>query len=337
VSRDKPSLVNPLTRRLFDALPGSTVAVGASFAVVLLVLFFTGRELLDGAAGSTAGDLRLAIIHILLTAHAAFAYAFLLMATRRAAQDLAPAFEHTPEVQAAVEQVGRHSRLGLVCAALVLILIYLYATEITTTDTSPWVWSTTNYDSRWMRIIGPWFAMWTGCFLYAMVVDSARLSRLTETIASLDLLDLRPYEPLVRLGLINALLVVGMAAVLSFFLLEPGFVGFITFSSIVFAVYAWIGLMLPLRGIRKQISMAKHKELDWCRQALQTARGQLKAGDEAGRSLVEISAYKEQIESIRNWPFDNPTLIRFALYLLIPLGSMFGGAFVEKGLELFVF
>jgi hypothetical protein len=94
---------------------------------------------------------------------------------------------------------------------------------------------------------------------------------------------------------------------------------------------------LPLRGIRRQISLAKEAELDWCRQALQAAREQLKAGAVTERSLLEIGAYKAQIEHIRNWPFDNPTLIRFALYLLIPLGSMFGGAFVEKGLEMFVF
>lgn len=292
---------------------------------------------MDGAAGSTAGDLRLAIIHILLTAHAAFAYAFLLMAARRAARDLAPAFEHTPQVQAAVEEVGMHNRLGLACSALLALLIYLYATEITTVDSDPWVWATTNYDSRWMRIIGPCFSIWTGCFMYALLVDSARLSRLSETIRSLDLLDLRPYEPLIRLGLINALLVIGIAAVLSFFLLEPGFVGFITSTTVVFALWAWIGLMLPLRGIRKQISQAKRTELDWCRQALQTARGELKAGADTQLSLVEIGAYKAQIESTRNWPFENPTLIRFALYLLIPLGSMFGGAFVEKGLEMFVF
>jgi hypothetical protein len=195
VNKDSNSLVTPLTRRIFNALPGSTVAIGAGFAVVMLVLFFTGRELLDGAAGSTAGDLRLAIIHILLTAHAAFAYAFLLMASRRAAHELAPVVEHAPEWQAIVDRVGMHRPLGLAMSALFGILLYLYATEITTTDAEPWVWAQTNYDSRWMRVIGPLFAMWTSCFLYVLVVESARMSRLSESIRSLDLLDLQPYQP----------------------------------------------------------------------------------------------------------------------------------------------
>ncbi len=91
--------------------------------------------------------------------------------------------------------------------------------------------------------------------------------------------------------------------------------------------------MLPLNGIRKKITLAKKQELDWCTEALTAARNQMKSGDESKQSIAELIAYQTLIESIRNWPFDNPTLTRFALYLLIPLGSMFGGVLVERGLE----
>ena len=53
------------------------------------------------------------------------------------------------------------------------------------------------------------------------------------------------------------------------------------------------------------------------------------------QSIAEMVAYKTMIENIRNWPFDNPSLTRFALYLLIPIGSMIGGALVERGLDFF--
>jgi hypothetical protein len=33
-------------------------------------------------------------------------------------------------------------------------------------------------------------------------------------------------------------------------------------------------------------------------------------------------------------PFDTPTLVRFALFLLIPLGSWLGGAVVERVVDL---
>jgi hypothetical protein len=94
--------------------------------------------------------------------------------------------------------------------------------------------------------------------------------------------------------------------------------------------------MLPLRGIRRKIRVAKKQELDWCRQSLKAARNALKSGAGETQSIAEILAYKSVIENIRNWPFDNPTLIRFTLYLLIPLGSWLGGAFVERGLDLFL-
>jgi hypothetical protein len=62
----------------------------------------------------------------------------------------------------------------------------------------------------------------------------------------------------------------------------------------------------------------------------------MKSGAGGQKSIAEIVAYKIVIENIRNWPFDNPTMIRFTLYIMIPLGSWLGGAFIERGLDLFL-
>ena len=51
---------------------------------------------------------------------------------------------------------------------------------------------------------------------------------------------------------------------------------------------------------------------------------------DAGGRLPGLLAYKHEIESVREWPFDAPTLIRFFLYVAIPLGSWVGGALVER-------
>ena len=50
----------------------------------------------------------------------------------------------------------------------------------------------------------------------------------------------------------------------------------------------------------------------------------------AGAKLPGLLAYKHEIESVREWPFDAPTLTRFFLYVAIPLGSWIGGALVER-------
>ena len=47
-------------------------------------------------------------------------------------------------------------------------------------------------------------------------------------------------------------------------------------------------------------------------------------------TVAELVAYEERTERVREWPFDAPTLFRFALYLLIPLGSWLGGAVMER-------
>ena len=94
--------------------------------------------------------------------------------------------------------------------------------------------------------------------------------------------------------------------------------------------------MLPLSGIRKKIRAAKDRELDWCRRTLKIARDEMKSGAGEQQSIAEIVAYRSMIEKIRNWPFDNPTLVRFTLYIMIPLVSWLGGAFVERGLNIFL-
>ena len=143
-------------------------------------------------------------------------------------------------------------------------------------------------------------------------------------------------QPLIRQGLTNVLLVVGIASIVSLFLLEPGFGTLLIQLLILFTLFTSIGLMLPLSGIRKKIEKAKQRELGWCKDALKSTRNQIKSGDAGNQSFTEVVAYKALIESIRNWPFDSPTLARFALYLLTPLCFTFGGAFVKRWLGIFV-
>ena len=215
------------------------------------------------------------------------------------------------------------------------LIVGISVTNLTTpAPANPWEWQTWSYDVFWHRATTVFFVWWIGCFCYVTVAESARLSNLSNDIDSLDLLELHPHEPLIHQGLTNALLVIGTVSVMSLLGVEarygPVLVGF----WISFTVLAWTGMMLPLRGIRKKIRVAKDRELDWCRQALKVARDELKSGANSHRPIAEILAYRNMIENIRNWPFDNPTLVRFSLYLLIPLGSWLGGAFVERGLDL---
>ena len=332
------SYTKPWTMKAYDALPGNPIWIGIVFTLGLLLIFFLGRTFVDGAESPPSGNLRVAVTHILMTAYSASAYAYLLISARKTTHDLRPAAQYVPHWQKIVDRSGKHPWwILLVVGTASYLLVGVAVTNATTpAPTNPWEWQSWNYDVYWHRVTTVLFMWWIGCFCYVTVAESARLSQFSDDIESLDLLDMRPYQPLIRQGLTNALLVFGMVSVLSLLGVESRYWPLLVGSWITFIVVAWIGLMLPLRGIRKKIRAAKDQELDWCRQSLKTSRDALKSGAGGRQSIDEIMAYKTMIESIRNWPFDSPTLVRFTLYLLIPLGSWLGGAFVERGLDFFL-
>ena len=322
----------PWTARAYDTLPGSPAGIGVGFAVALLAAFLLGGLLFEGTRD--ARDFPLAIFHILFAAYAASGYAYAVLAVRRTAAELAGNIEMQPTEHEIRARIGTYPWWALVLVGGAAVLLSIPVTiETTPAGTEPFAWRQWNYEVWWHRLLGPFFWWWGACLFYVITVESLRLSRLSKRLGTIDLFDLQPFQPLVRQGLTNAFLVLGLASVASLFMLESGFATMMVRIWVTSVVFAWIGLMLPLRGVRTRIRATKAAELDWCREALKQSRDTLKRGTGDPRPLADVLAYTERIEAMRHWPFDNPTLVRFALYLLIPLASWTGGAIVELGLD----
>ncbi len=100
---------------------------------------------------------------------------------------------------------------------------------------------------------------------------------------------------------------------------------------------ATTALLLPVRGVHLQIRAAKLEELERVNRAIrgdaEALRGSALAKREATPSLADLVAYRNLVDSAREWPFDASTFRRFGLYLMIPLGSWMGGALVERLME----
>ena len=203
----------------------------------------------------------------------------------------------------------------------------------------PWAWDQMLPEVRWHRVLGAIAGWWAGCFFYAVIAESRRISLLTRRLRSIDLLDLRPLMPFTRQALGNALLILGSVSIYSSFLLEARFfLTTVTGMWIGAVILATASFMLPIFGVHRSIRASKQTELDWCRDALGRARAALKNGSSQPQRVPmnEIVAYKQVVDGVREWPFDASTLVRFAIYLLIPLASWSGGAVVERIIDSFL-
>jgi hypothetical protein len=89
--------------------------------------------------------------------------------------------------------------------------------------------------------------------------------------------------------------------------------------------------VLPARGVQRRIRVAKREELARLDAALRRLRED--GASAPPGTTADLLATRAYVEDVREWPFDTHTVTRFTLYLLLPLGSWLGGAFVERALS----
>ena len=177
-----------------------------------------------------------------------------------------------------------------------------------------------------------------GWTIYFEVELARRFSRIGERLTRVDLLDLTPLRPFARRGLRSVLLWVVLSVLISLLFLAPwasepagGFV------ALTFALAAAL-LLLPAWGVHRQILTAKQAELARVREAMRVGRQGLLESAEATPPghLADLVAYEARVASIATWPFDVSTLVRFALYVALGLGSWLGAAVVERFVDVVV-
>jgi hypothetical protein len=91
----------------------------------------------------------------------------------------------------------------------------------------------------------------------------------------------------------------------------------------------WI-FVRPMERVHRQIGAAKRAELDSIRHVIQAACTQAPHDPAAAAKLQGLLAYETRIESVREWPFDQTTAMRVAIYVFIPAIPWFGQAFAQR-------
>lgn len=342
----------PLTERLFDATRWPAFAVGGA-AAVALVSAFLAAELASGrlalatrpdAPHSLTEDLRLGVVMLLAFAYVPTAYVFAARRARDTWRQLAPDLRcPAAERDALVAAAGRYSRGGLRWAGGLGILGGL-AIQVLIDQSlrDAWYLPTKGPEALLHRALNLGIAWWVARFIFSTGAESRRLSRAGRELLEIDLLDTSATRPLVRHGLRSALLSIGFLSIGALVLYDveaaPALGVALAILMPASLLLAGSRLLLPLRGVRDAIATAKASEIAWLNDQIRIRRDAFARAEPAGaeRGLADLIAYKEHVESVREWPIDTPTAVRFLLYLALPLGSWLGGAFVERVVDSFL-
>ena len=336
VARPLPA---PWTFRLFDALPLSPIWVGFGLAGVVLAIWLAAMYATGSLALVLSADehmlmhLRLSVVQALSLGYLPVAQVYLARWTRRHLEELRPLLRRDASLEAdPLASQGR--RVAGISGASALVLLFLVL---------PWTFTFLKREywtfyHAWDWIVLPVMGWMAGRLFYAMVADARRFSRLADCIETLDLFDLERYAPFIRQGLRSALLVVIFLAI------TTGLVGVVVVSetagltSWAIAVgIATTALLLPVRGIHARIRREKRDRLSELRGRIRADEASsLAAGPDsaaAASRLPGLLALEARIASVREWPFDASSLLRFGFYLALGLGSWLGSAAVERLLD----
>jgi hypothetical protein len=179
-----------------------------------------------------------------------------------------------------------------------------------------------------------WFAVFSAVLVGLTQMRTMRSMGLHHV--ELRLFDREAARPLVRFGLrLATIAVVAPLVLVALALVANAVYPPVALSTYVLgAGVATLEVLAPLSGLRRRILAAKQKELVRVERAIRehhTALGESPRVDESGTSrVVDLLAYRREVEAIPSWPLDAPALRRFALYLLLPLASWVAGALVER-------
>ncbi|MDJ0865687.1 MAG: hypothetical protein QNK03_06240 [Myxococcota bacterium] len=336
----RPALPAPsapwIARVLATAPVSGGLAVVALLLATMAVVELASGDLSRVLRGEPAADpkleeYRFSVVFALLAGFLAAASAYAVTSGRRTLEALAPALDVPP----ASVRVGDYERRSLRRAGVIGVVSAMAIPIVTDLSLRVYSIGELNTAAATHRVMLPIIGWMTGRFVYLTLADSRRLARLGREHARFDLLDLEPLAPLARHGLRSALLCLGFFGIVVLLLPDwrarPGMPVVLGVALVVAALLAAEVLRIPLRGVRDAIAEAKRKELAWCRAEIRRRRHALAAGGAPdGAPLDELTSYLALIEAVRPWPLDASILLRFTLYLVIPLGSWLGAAMVER-------
>ena len=163
-------------------------------------------------------------------------------------------------------------------------------------------------------------------------VSAFLFASVARRFARIELVDLRRIAPFSRRALRGVLVVMLFMAILSLLVIfdpDPttSMIGVISGGLSAVALF-----LIPLIPLQRRIQAEKLSELARIGAAIRRENAARIPDDEDWAPRADLIIYKQQIEQVSTWAFNTPTVVRFALYVSLGIGSWLGAAFVERGL-----
>jgi hypothetical protein len=340
---NRPAWAKSWEMRLVGLSPVHPALSGLVFAMALVAIYLLIESLAGGRVIDTGGEALAVFPEPTLgfaIAAAAAGYAlgagYVINAGNEATlQELRPLLaEPAAELARRSDVTLRASRvygcIGLVCGVLFTYAADEPASRMLRLE----VFSSDALLSLMVLPLAFWLFMRAAYFTISGIQSVASV---VERDLSVDLLDLTWLSSLGQMALRAALLWIGAAVVasLSVLLTQRTIAEFLAIMFLLSV--ATVTFVIPVRGVHRKMGDAKREELLRLSREIRRDREEIRvlapgARDAAAR-LPALLAYESRIRSVQEWPFDTPTLLRFAFYLTIPVVSWLGGAFVERLIE----
>ncbi|MBW2390222.1 MAG: hypothetical protein JRG89_17605 [Deltaproteobacteria bacterium] len=230
-----------------------------------------------------------------------------------------------PSIAARVVSISAATLLGVVIIAL--------------TSNEPGTYlDVARWDAHHIWAIGNNVVLFTIMFQGAFGLTTAwkALDHVSRSLSRVDLLDRDGVAQIGRFGLPSAFLWLVGSSIASFLAWGMQNVWpLIGILSMTLAL-ATFSLLRPAQIVHRRLAAAKRTELERVRERIATAKEAVLSLEEDSAHqaslLAGLLAYELRIESVRDWPFDTPTLVRFGALALLAVGSWLGGAVVERAL-----
>ncbi len=199
--------------------------------------------------------------------------------------------------------------------------------------------ATWNHHFAWVAASISLVSWMVGVGIFWQVRLSRFVMRVQRELVQIDLMDLSPLVPFARRSLRSLLFWLIGSSIGILVMVVGGELGASALVVLATVLVAMISLFFPVRGLYHRIREAKRRELELVNERVRRERARILESEgpdaeAAAGTLPGLLAYKQFVESVREWPFDSSTLLRFALYLGLPIGSWLGGALVERLLDL---